>query len=259
MVQAIDDYAATRRARVVLTDNDGVRARLTASWLQQLGGYEVYVLDDPKSPLLESGPEPVRVLRTDTNPVKWIEPSALAEQLEDADLKVFDIDDSLAFRKHHVKGAHFVAATVVGDFLAIVQAKRLVLTSRDGVLASLLAPQIADAAKQFGVDVQVLLGGNARWKTLGLPAASGDEGNLTGQTDRRYGAYDVSPAEAPQQMRDYLDWELQLVAQLERDGSAEIVVRDFETETARRSHTVLKGLEAKFGKTPVSSKNAHAS
>jgi rhodanese-related sulfurtransferase len=257
LVQAIDDYAATRRARVVLTDNDGVRARLTASWLQQLGGYEVYVLDDPKSSLLESGPEPVRVLRSDTNAVKWIEPSALAEQIDDADLKVFDIDDSLAFRKQHVRGAHFVAATVVGDFLAIVQAKRLVLTSRDGVLASLLAPQIADAARQFDVDVQVLLGGNARWKALGLPTASGDAGNLTGQTDRRYGAYDVAPAEAPQEMRNYLDWELQLVAQLERDGSAEIVVRDFETGTAGRSYAVLQGLEAKLGKSSTGNKSAH--
>src|SRR5207302_3468663 len=45
LVQATDLYMATRNARVVLIDNDGVRAVMTGSWLVQMGWPEVYVLD----------------------------------------------------------------------------------------------------------------------------------------------------------------------------------------------------------------------
>src|SRR5690606_11178129 len=37
LVQATDTWLAVRRARVVLTDNDGVRATMTAAWLVQMG------------------------------------------------------------------------------------------------------------------------------------------------------------------------------------------------------------------------------
>lgn len=44
LVQATDEYAATRNARIVLVDDDGVRATMTASWLRQLGWTEAVVL-----------------------------------------------------------------------------------------------------------------------------------------------------------------------------------------------------------------------
>src|SRR5205823_6916356 len=45
LVQATDVYMATRNARIVLIDNDGVRAVMTGSWLVQMGWPEVYVLE----------------------------------------------------------------------------------------------------------------------------------------------------------------------------------------------------------------------
>ncbi len=45
LVQATDVYMATRNARIVLIDDDGVRAVMTGSWLVQMGWPEVYVLD----------------------------------------------------------------------------------------------------------------------------------------------------------------------------------------------------------------------
>src|SRR6266702_8937740 len=45
LVQATDAYMATRNARIVLVDDDGVRAVMTGSWLVQMGWPEVYVLD----------------------------------------------------------------------------------------------------------------------------------------------------------------------------------------------------------------------
>ncbi|MBN3729202.1 hypothetical protein G3N92_34240, partial [Burkholderia sp. Ac-20379] len=71
-----------------------------------------------------------------------------------------------------------------------------------------------------------------------------DAGNLSGQTDRRYGAYDVPAADAPAAMRGYLQWELDLVAQIERVGGAGFAVRDFGTGTAQRSHDALARIAA---------------
>ncbi len=45
LVQATDEYVATRNARLVLVDDTGVRATMTASWLRQMGWLDVVVLD----------------------------------------------------------------------------------------------------------------------------------------------------------------------------------------------------------------------
>ena len=46
LVQATDIYAGTLGARIVLCDDNEVRAVMTASWLKQMGWREVAVLPD---------------------------------------------------------------------------------------------------------------------------------------------------------------------------------------------------------------------
>lgn len=63
LVQATDTFIAVRHAVIVLIDNDGVRATMTAAWLAQMGHDEVYVLahgDALES--AERGPAPEAVL-----------------------------------------------------------------------------------------------------------------------------------------------------------------------------------------------------
>jgi rhodanese-related sulfurtransferase len=55
LVQEVDMAAPVRGARILLTDNMGVRADMTASWLAQMG-WEVYVLDGGYDRALEVGP-----------------------------------------------------------------------------------------------------------------------------------------------------------------------------------------------------------
>ena len=55
LVQEIDIAAPVRGARILLTDNMGVRADMTASWLAQMG-WEAYVLDGGYDRALEVGP-----------------------------------------------------------------------------------------------------------------------------------------------------------------------------------------------------------
>jgi rhodanese-related sulfurtransferase len=58
LVQEIDMAAPVRGARIVLTDNMGVRADMTASWLAQMG-WETYVLDGGYDRALEVKPPAV--------------------------------------------------------------------------------------------------------------------------------------------------------------------------------------------------------
>ena len=58
LVQEIDMAAPVRGARILLTDDRGVRADMTASWLAQMG-WEVYVLDGGYHGALEVGPPQV--------------------------------------------------------------------------------------------------------------------------------------------------------------------------------------------------------
>jgi len=55
LVQEIDMAAPVRGARILLTDDRGVRADMTASWLAQMG-FETYVLDGGYDGTLEVGP-----------------------------------------------------------------------------------------------------------------------------------------------------------------------------------------------------------
>src|SRR4030095_625325 len=59
LVQATDQYVGARNATIVLHDNDGVRATMTAHWLMQMNWSEGYVLDHkPVSTELTTDAEP---------------------------------------------------------------------------------------------------------------------------------------------------------------------------------------------------------
>jgi rhodanese-related sulfurtransferase len=58
LVQEIDMAAPVRGARILLTDNIGVRADMTASWLAQMG-WEAFVLDGGYDRALQLGPPEV--------------------------------------------------------------------------------------------------------------------------------------------------------------------------------------------------------
>ncbi|MFM0520997.1 MULTISPECIES: rhodanese-like domain-containing protein [Caballeronia] len=244
LVQATDEYIGTLHARVVLRDDDGVRARMTASWLRQLGYLDVRVLDDDASAALsadafEAGPEPLAV-RPHGARTRWIEADQLRKSIEEGTAQAIDIDNSLAFRRGHVTGARFVAASeLLARLDDFPNDKQLVLTSDDGVLAGLVAAELAREKPH----IAALIGGTRRWSALGLPLESGDNNNLTGDDDAWYSPYHAAPDRVAGQMNAYLEWELQLVAQLERDAIASIDVLDFETATAARSHERLSALK----------------
>ncbi len=220
LVQATDEYVATRNARLVLVDDNGVRATMTASWLRQMGWRDAVVLDRAlDGQALEKG-DPARppVPKAPT-----IRVSELAERLADQDtardddVAVLDIGTSLKYRhKGHLPGAWWGVRSRLDEARAAIGAVRtLVLTSTDGQLAKLA---VEDAQQHWpDATVLALAGGTKGWRHAGHAMEPGFTRPTTGADDVWYKPYDHDGDVVRQHMQDYLTWEIALVEQLERD------------------------------------------
>jgi rhodanese-related sulfurtransferase len=223
LIQSTDHYVGTRGARIVLCDDNGVRARMTASWLIQLGWTEVFVLTGGLSACgatLERGPEPVELLPpSDATDVERIGVLELHRLHTSGEAVVVDLANSLRFRARHIPGAWFAVRSRLQDGLGKVAAgapgvRRIVLTSDDGSFAALAA---ADATAATRLPVSILDGGTDAWAAAGLPLTSGLE-NMTSETDDVwYSPYDYE--DLRKSMTAYLTWEIDLIQQLEKDRS----------------------------------------
>jgi len=221
LVQATDVYMATRNARIVLADDDGVRAVMTGSWLVQMGWPEVYVLeggltgrtlaegaDAPILPEVEqAGVAPVA-------PIATVAPAELQALLDRGEAAVIDLGPSIGYEAGHVPGAWFAVRARLAHSLERVPRRRfLVLTSPDGRLARLAAAELAAGG---GAELRVLAGGTNAWRALGLPLATGREAMADTPNDCWRRPYD--PYAGPGARERYLRWEIELVHQIEREG-----------------------------------------
>ncbi|BCQ29817.1 rhodanese-related sulfurtransferase (plasmid) [Caballeronia sp. NK8] len=219
LVQETEMFAPVRGARVVLFDDDGVRANMTASWLAQMN-IESYVVDDatPRD-LTESGAwQPQRPLPA-TAPT--LSPQQLAALLDDpsSGVVLLDFAPSANYVKAHIPAAHWILRSHLTpaheDLRNLPDAMRYVLTCGTSALASYA---VADVAALTGKPVHVLEGGNAAWSRAGLPTEGGEARLASPRIDRYRRPYE-GVDNAREAMQAYLDWEYGLVAQLERDGT----------------------------------------
>ena len=81
LVQATDEYIGVRNAKVVLVDDDGVRATMTASWLIQLGWSETFTCELGDADLVASS-SPV-VKRHWPKPYDTQDPAAARQRMRD--------------------------------------------------------------------------------------------------------------------------------------------------------------------------------
>lgn len=242
LVQSTDEYLGTRHARVVLADWDGVRAYTTGAWLAQLGAVEVLVYTPPETVTVVTGAEPVRVQRS--QPLAPTISVHQAQQWLQAGAPVFDVERRAAYEHRHIVGARFAVPDRLQEFLPTTTGDAVplpvLLTSGDGVLAHSVA---AELAARTGRDVRAILGGTQAWIAAGLPTASGSEGVLTGEDDHWYSPYhhrDLALRDAG--FHAYLNWELGLVEQLEREG--DIGIRLVPGADRRHAKNPAQGLAA---------------
>ena len=181
LVQATDEYVGVRNARLVLIDDTGVRATMTASWLIQMGWPEVVVLEGALAGgALEAGQDPPMPAALATVEVTEIDPAVLNEAGLNGTV-VVDFADSLTYRAGHVPGAWFmVRARIPEDATKLPVAERYVATSEDGRLARLAAARSRRGDRPPGHGAQRRHRGLARRR-----AAAGPGQREPGVGDRR--------------------------------------------------------------------------
>jgi rhodanese-related sulfurtransferase len=218
LVQETDISAPVRGARIVLTDVEGVRANMTASWLAQMD-WDVWVLDNVKaSDFSETGPH-ANALPEPEGPISWVSVAQLSDLLQsDAKAKtaVLDLSTSAQYVKQHIPGAWFVLRSELAKAVARSPAAQCyVLTCESSQLARYAAIELARLTKAA---VAVLEGGNRAWIDAGLATERGESRLASERIDRYRRPYEGTdnPSEA---MQAYLDWESGLVEQLARDGT----------------------------------------
>lgn len=215
LVQATDEYVGVRNSRIVLVDPQRVRSVMTASWLNQMGWDDVYVLEPEGADgfgraKTEAGP--ARPAFLDFRAWKTLTPRELQG---DKGATVLDLSASLRFRARHVPGAWWGVRSRLGEAKEKVpEPQRLMLTSEDGILAHYAAPEAG--ALWPRATVLVLEGGNAAWLDAGLPVEAGIERATTTLDDVAYKAYDHAK-DYEKHAREYLSWEVALVDQIARE------------------------------------------
>jgi rhodanese-related sulfurtransferase len=216
LVQATDGWVAVRGARIVLVDDTGTRAAMTAGWLRQLGGWEVVCLTDGLAGRVESG-VPRERLPGVPKP-RTISAPELAARLGVGEAAVVDLARSLAFRAGHIPGAVWGVRTRLDQVAPRLPADRLaVLAAPDPDLAALGA---AELARLHPAPVAVLEGGTAAWEAAGfLLAADRTDPPDEACIDAYLRPYDRNTG-VEEAMRAYLAWEIDLVRAVERDGDA---------------------------------------
>jgi len=217
LVQATDQYVGTLGARLVLVDDKEVRAAMTASWLRQMGWKDVYILVEsgtetgwPEAPMFGDPPVPEVVLSA----------TDLADMLARGEATVLDLSLSRTYRAAHIPGAWFAIRARLAQALAKVPLTgMLVLTSEDGRLAGLAAPE---AAALTAHPVRVLSGGNAAWKTAGHPLTKENPRMADDAIDAWLKPYERT-GDTKKAAEEYLSWEVDLLPRIARDGTTNFI------------------------------------
>jgi rhodanese-related sulfurtransferase len=208
LIQATDQWVGVRGARLVLVDDEEVRAPVVAAWLRQLG-HEACVLEggiaaarDKTWRVASSSPQA---------PPKGIAPGAVADAVRAGTAQIIDLRPAMSYRLGHIPQAIWSIRPRVTAAVAD-PAKTVVLVADDPGVAALAALDLREAGCR---DISMLGGGHEAWRAAGLPVVATP--NQPADADCidflffTHGRHEGS-AEAA---RQYLAWEIGLVGQLD--------------------------------------------
>ena len=214
LVQETDHNASVRGARIVLVDDEGVRANMSASWLAQMG-WQVAVLDGlDASDFSETGDWQVALPELPQPPS--IQGEQLQQWLDAGDTVLLDFTTSANYVQRHIPGAHWAIRAQLAQALEkLPVAERYVVTCGSSLLARFAAVDLQALTRK---PVFLLEGGTGRWIAEGRALEHGETRLAVPRSDRYRRPYEGTdnPREA---MQGYLDWEYGLVEQLGRDGT----------------------------------------
>ena len=216
LLQATDQTIGVRHSRVLLLDDEAVRAPVVAAWLWRLG-YESATVEGGIRAALRlpqpAGPDALAALPAPPQLV----PGALRTWVDAQAPLLLDLQSSLAYRQRHAAGARWsTRPRVAADVRA---------AARPGQPVLLLAPDAATAAAAAG-EIDPALGHTVHWASAtdwfaaGLPVDATPEVPTDADAidylffvhDRHDGNLDAA--------RRYLAWETGLIAQCAPDELA---------------------------------------
>ncbi len=213
LVQAIDRWVGTRGARLVLVDDTGTRAVMTAHWLKQMG-WDVQILDHAFDGVgLESGQGPPAAVPLYA--VAAIDPAEAADWLAESAAAV-SLQTSASYRQAHQEGAVWGMRPRLDRLpTKVIAASSIIIFADDEAIGRLVAGDLAELSP---ARIALVRGGVSAWASAGLPVATSpdqppDEERidyLFWNHDRHAGNRDA--------MQAYLHWETELPAQIAADG-----------------------------------------
>jgi rhodanese-related sulfurtransferase len=214
LVQETDRHAATWGARVVLVDDDGVRAVMTAHWMNQMGWDAAAMTVNMGVEGSETGAWTPRTLGLDGLDVPTIAAGSLRKRVASGGVGVIDVDWSRDYRAGHVPGAWYgIRARLDEIRRKLPPSDAVIFTSGDGVLARLAA---ADWTGVSATPALALEGGTAAWRAAGFPLEHGATRMACEPDDARLRAREQTE-NVEEAMRAYLDWEINLAARMAVD------------------------------------------
>ncbi|HWB52281.1 MAG TPA: rhodanese-like domain-containing protein [Stellaceae bacterium] len=216
LVQAVDRWVGTRGCRLVLVDDHGTRAIMTAHWLKQLG-WDVVVLERAfDGAELEQGPGEPPMPNLPAAAI--VTPAQAAGLLTDGAAGIA-LGASAAYRAGHAPGAIWTIRPRLPKLPSrVLGARRIIVFAEDVAVAKLVVPDLAELGQ---AQVAIVEGGLPAWRAAGYsvvetPDTPADEERI----DFIFWNHDRhdSSESARRAMQNYLQWELDLPGEIEKDG-----------------------------------------
>jgi rhodanese-related sulfurtransferase len=216
LIQATDQWVGVRNARIVLIDGgEKVRAPVVASWLKQLG-CNVFVLEGG----VKSGLKEIPAAKPSLRALPIISVADLKQALDAGAAAVFDLGQSMNFRKAHIPGSQWSTRS---RLVAASQSVKgtIVLVAEDDDIARLAAVDLLEA--EIG-EVRLLAGGLAAWTSAGYAteASPGMPPDIE-CIDYLFFVHDRHAGNR-EAMKQYLAWETGLTAKLDDQDRASFKV-----------------------------------
>ena len=207
LIQATDAWVGVKGARLVLADDELVRAPVVAGWLRQLG-HEACVLDGgiaaasarawPLPPAPPALPAPVPIT------------AHALMRLPGDTLQIIDLRPALTFRQGHIAQARWSIRPRVAALAG--RGITTVLVVEEPCVAALAARDLAEVGC---TDIRLLAGNLAQWRDAGLPVrATPDQPADQDCIDFLFFVHSRHEGDA-EAARQYLAWETGLLDQLD--------------------------------------------
>lgn len=214
LLQATDHWVAVRRSRLVIVDDDGVRAPVIAHWLRQMGWDASWLaMNDLPAPSAWTHVPPRPAAPAVLPGLPTIRAADLPGLLADGSVHVVDIRPGMVFRAARIAGSRWAIRPRLAD--AGLGGQRVVLVADDLLAARAHAGDLA----ALGADVAgAVTEGPERWREAGLEVAA-DPGHPPDEAciDYLFFVHDRHDGNL-EAARRYIEWELGLVERMdERD------------------------------------------